>query len=343
MRDFAQAQRDAMVDLEVETLAGHPPRPPAHPRLAAGAYVPGGRYPMVASAHMTIVTAKVAGVERVAACTPPIDGRDPRRHGRRDAPRRCRRDLPPRRRPGDRGDGARDRDHRPGRLPRRARATRTSPRPSASCSARSGSTSSPARRRSSSSPTRRPTRSSSPSTCSARRSTARTRRPSSSRPRRRSAGRRWRTSTGSCRTCRPRDYAGPAWRDYGQVIVVDDLDEALRARRRLRQRARRDPDGEPARGPRADAQLRRAVPRRGDDRLLRRQGDRHEPHPPDARGARYTGGLWVGKYLKTVTYQEFTDAARASRSASSAAAPAGSSTSRATPAPATSGWRSTPG
>ncbi len=44
---------------------------------AAGAYVPGGRYPLVASAHMTVVTAKVAGVERVTACTPPIRGEIP--------------------------------------------------------------------------------------------------------------------------------------------------------------------------------------------------------------------------------------------------------------------------
>src|SRR4029078_8188271 len=47
------------------------------PVASVGAYVPGGRYPMVASAHMSIVTAKVAGVERVAGCTPPLDGRVP--------------------------------------------------------------------------------------------------------------------------------------------------------------------------------------------------------------------------------------------------------------------------
>ena len=47
------------------------------PVAAAGAYIPGGRYPLVASAHMTIVTAKVAGVERVTACTPPIRGEIP--------------------------------------------------------------------------------------------------------------------------------------------------------------------------------------------------------------------------------------------------------------------------
>ena len=56
----------------------------------------------------------------------------------------------------------------------------------------------------------------------------------------------------------------------------------------------------------ADARLRRPVPRRGHLRLLRRQGDRHQPRAADPGAARYTGGLWVGKYLKTVTYQEVT-------------------------------------
>ncbi len=77
VRDFAQRQRDSMQDLEVETqpgvLLGH-----KHlPIEASGAYVPGGRYPLTASAHMTVVTAKVAGVERVTACTPPIRGEVP--------------------------------------------------------------------------------------------------------------------------------------------------------------------------------------------------------------------------------------------------------------------------
>ena len=63
---------------------------------------------------------------------------------------------------------------------------------------------------------------------------------------------------------------------------------------------------------------------------------------PTRGAARYTGGLWVGKYLKTVTYQEVTDGRRAPRSASSAAGRRGSSCSRATPAPATSARRSSP-
>ncbi len=77
VRAFARAQRETMVDLEVETLPGVRLGHRHIPLKSVGAYVPGGRYPMVASAHMSIVTAKVAGVERVAACTPPLDGSVP--------------------------------------------------------------------------------------------------------------------------------------------------------------------------------------------------------------------------------------------------------------------------
>jgi len=77
VRDFAQRQRDSIADFEVETMPGVFLGQKNLPVNAAGAYVPGGRYPLVASAHMTVVTAKVAGVERVAACTPPIRGEIP--------------------------------------------------------------------------------------------------------------------------------------------------------------------------------------------------------------------------------------------------------------------------
>jgi sulfopropanediol 3-dehydrogenase len=77
VRTFARAQRETMVDLEVETLPGVRLGHRHIPLRSVGAYVPGGRYPMVASAHMSVVTAKVAGVERVVACTPPLDGRVP--------------------------------------------------------------------------------------------------------------------------------------------------------------------------------------------------------------------------------------------------------------------------
>ena len=77
VRRFAQHQRDSLADFEVETLPGVWLGQRNIPVSAAGAYVPGGRYPLMASAHMTIVTAKVAGVPRVAACTPPIRGQVP--------------------------------------------------------------------------------------------------------------------------------------------------------------------------------------------------------------------------------------------------------------------------
>lgn len=77
VRSFAQQQRDSLHDLEVETAPGVFLGQKNLPVRAAGAYVPGGRYPLVASAHMTVVTAKVAGVEQVTACTPPIRGEIP--------------------------------------------------------------------------------------------------------------------------------------------------------------------------------------------------------------------------------------------------------------------------
>ena len=77
VRRFAQAQRDSLVDIEVETLPGVFLGQKHVPVQAAGAYIPGGKYPLTASAHMTIITAKVAGVARVVACTPPIRGEIP--------------------------------------------------------------------------------------------------------------------------------------------------------------------------------------------------------------------------------------------------------------------------
>ena len=77
VRTFAQRQRDSLTDFEVETMPGVYLGQRNIPVAGAGAYIPGGRYPLVASAHMTVVTAKVAGVSRVAACTPPIKGEIP--------------------------------------------------------------------------------------------------------------------------------------------------------------------------------------------------------------------------------------------------------------------------
>src|SRR5213596_3116713 len=75
IRNFAEHQRAALKDVEVETIPGVRLGHRNIPVRTAGCYTPAGRYPMVASAHMTIVTAKVAGVERVIACTPPTKGK----------------------------------------------------------------------------------------------------------------------------------------------------------------------------------------------------------------------------------------------------------------------------
>ncbi len=77
VRNFAQYQRAALKDIEIETLPGVILGHKNIPVNSVGCYVPGGRYPMVASAHMSVLTAKVAGVKRIASCTPPINGEIP--------------------------------------------------------------------------------------------------------------------------------------------------------------------------------------------------------------------------------------------------------------------------
>ena len=77
VRGFAQVQRNALKDVEIETLPGVILGHKNIPVQSVGCYVPGGRYPMVASAHMSVLTAKVAGVPRVITCTPPIQGKIP--------------------------------------------------------------------------------------------------------------------------------------------------------------------------------------------------------------------------------------------------------------------------
>jgi sulfopropanediol 3-dehydrogenase len=75
VRNFAQVQRSALTDVEVETLPGVILGHKNMPVDSVGCYVPGGKYPLVASAHMSVVTAKVAGVPRVIAASPPYNGR----------------------------------------------------------------------------------------------------------------------------------------------------------------------------------------------------------------------------------------------------------------------------
>ncbi|MBY3321391.1 histidinol dehydrogenase [Rhizobium laguerreae] len=74
VRNFAQAQRDSMRDIEVETLPGVILGHKNLPVQSVGCYIPGGKFPMVASAHMSVATASVAGVPRIAAATPAFKG-----------------------------------------------------------------------------------------------------------------------------------------------------------------------------------------------------------------------------------------------------------------------------
>src|SRR6188508_2548095 len=74
IRRFAIAQRESLLDVEVETLPGVVLGHKHIPVESVGCYVPGGKYPLLASAHMSVITAKVAGVPRIATAAPPYQG-----------------------------------------------------------------------------------------------------------------------------------------------------------------------------------------------------------------------------------------------------------------------------
>jgi sulfopropanediol 3-dehydrogenase len=75
VRNFAQKQRESILDIEVETLPGVVLGHKNIPLGSAGCYVPGGKYPLLASAHMSVITAKVAGVPRIVTAAPPFHGK----------------------------------------------------------------------------------------------------------------------------------------------------------------------------------------------------------------------------------------------------------------------------
>jgi sulfopropanediol 3-dehydrogenase len=75
VRNFAEHQRHSMKDVEVETLPGIVLGHKHIPVNSVGCYVPGGKYPLLASAHMSVITAKVAGVDRIVTCAPPYQGK----------------------------------------------------------------------------------------------------------------------------------------------------------------------------------------------------------------------------------------------------------------------------
>jgi len=74
IRRFAQIQKSSMHDVEIETMPGVVLGHRNIPMNSVGCYIPGGKYPLIASAHMSVLTAKVAGVKRIIACAPPFDG-----------------------------------------------------------------------------------------------------------------------------------------------------------------------------------------------------------------------------------------------------------------------------
>jgi sulfopropanediol 3-dehydrogenase len=75
VRNFAEHQKASMLDVEVETLPGIVLGHKHIPVNSVGCYVPGGKYPLLASAHMSVITAKVAGVDRIVTCAPPYHGK----------------------------------------------------------------------------------------------------------------------------------------------------------------------------------------------------------------------------------------------------------------------------
>ena len=75
VKNFAEIQRASMTDVEVETLPGVVLGHKHVPVNSVGCYVPGGKYPLLASAHMSVITAKVAGVPQIVTCAPPYEGR----------------------------------------------------------------------------------------------------------------------------------------------------------------------------------------------------------------------------------------------------------------------------
>jgi sulfopropanediol 3-dehydrogenase len=312
VRTFAQAQRDSMHEFEVETLPGVHLGQRHIPVAASGAYVPGGRYPLTASAHMTVVTAKVAGVPRVAACTPPMRG-----------------EVPPATVAAMSLAGADEIYVIGGVQAVAALALGTETIGSVDLLAGPGNAYVAEAKRQLygevgidlfAGPTEilivadehadpfvvavdllsqaehGPDSPATLITTSA------------------ALGRQVIEHIGQILPGMPtRDMAEPAWRDHGRVHVVDDLDEAFALADSYASEHVQVLTREPRR---ALAQMRNYGALFLGEGTCVSYGDKviGTNHVLPTRGAaRYTGGLWVGKYLKTVTYQEVTDVAASAR------------------------------
>ncbi|MEU3297472.1 histidinol dehydrogenase [Streptomyces longwoodensis] len=308
VRTFANHQRDSLTDIEVETLPGVRLGHRHLPVGRAGAYVPGGRYPLTASAHMTIVTAKVAGVPSVAACTPPIRGEVPaatvaamhlagadeiyllggvqavaalavgtetiQRVDMLAGPGNAYVAEAKRRLYGEVGI-----DLFAGPTEILIVADETADPLVVAVDLLSQAEHGP------DSPAILITTSESVARAAADHINR------------------------LLPTMPTRDLAGPAWRDHGEILVVDDLDEAFAVADTYASEHVEVLTAEPRR---ALASMRNYGALFLGEGTCVSYGDKviGTNHVLPTRGAaRYTGGLWVGKYLKTVTYQEITDEA----------------------------------
>ena len=280
----------ALRDIEVETLPGVILGHKNIPVASVGCYVPGGRYPMVASAHMSIVTARVAGVKRIIACTPPLDGAP---HAATIAAMAlagadeiyllaASRRSPHGARHGD--NSAVDMLVGPGNA--YVAEAKRQLFGTVAIDLLAGPTE---------------TLVIADDTATQR---VRDRPAWAGRARtefashllitiQRLAGLIADVSSDSSKPLPTSEVAGQAWRDHGQIILFDKPRDARRGQPG-RGRARRDSDAPAALVPRQHAQLRRPVPRTADQRG---HGDKviGTNHTLPTRGAaRYTGGLWVG-------------------------------------------------
>ena len=303
-----RAQRDALLDFEVETMPGVVLGQRNIPVSAVGAYIPGGRYPLVASAHMTIVTARVAGVGRVTACTPPIAG-----------------EIPAATVAAMHFAGADEIYLLGGAQAVAAMAIGTETIGRVDMLAGPGNAYVAEAKRQLygevgidlfAGPTEIlivADESADPFIVAVDLLSQAEHGPDSPAVLITTSTALGRETIGHVERILPdmptRDYAGPAWRDHGQVIVVDDLDEAYALADVF---ASEHVEILTANPREALARLRNYGSLFLGELTTVSYGDKviGTNHTlPTRTSARYTGGLWVGKYLKTVTYQEITDPA----------------------------------
>jgi sulfopropanediol 3-dehydrogenase len=303
---FAQAQRDSLRDFELETMPGILLGQRNIPIAAAGAYVPGGRYPLVASAHMTIVTAKVAGVARIVGCTPPFEGK-----------------IPATTVAAMRLAGADEIYILGGVQAVAAMAIGTETIGRVDMIAGPGNAYVAEAKRQLfgevgidllAGPTEIlivADEAADPFIVAVDLLSQAEHGPDSPAILITTSEAVAQAAMAFVDRLLPdlptRDFAGPAWRDHGQVIVVDDLDEAYALADAFAAEHVEILTGEPRA---ALARLRNYGALFLGEQTTVSYGDKviGTNHVlPTRKAARYTGGLWVGKYLKTVTYQEITD------------------------------------